>query len=73
MKQLQARKINQFFNSFVQNERDRQKSNYDASLVVEVTGPEYVGGVSRDTNGDNLTVQLIQKSSEPIQNLRRSS
>lgn len=62
MKQLQARKINQFFNTFVRSERDKEKSNYDASLAIELTSPETIGGVTRDTNGDNLTVQLIQKT-----------
>lgn len=62
MKQLEARQLNNFFNSFVREQRDKQKSNYDASLVVELTGPEFVGGATRDTNGDNLTVQLQTKS-----------
>lgn len=62
MKQLEARQLNNFFNSFVREQRDKQKSNYDASLIVELTGPEYVGGATRDTNGDNLTVQLVTKS-----------
>lgn len=77
MKQLQAKKINEKFNSFVRSERDRKNSNYDASLVLELTGPDYVGGATRDTNGDNLTVQLIQKTytAESIQVLasQRSS
>lgn len=62
MKQLEARRLNEFFNSFVREQRDKKKSNYDASLIVELTGPEYVGGATRDTNRDNLTVQLITKS-----------
>lgn len=62
MKQLQARKINQFFNTFVRSERDKVKSNYDASLAIELTSPETIGGVTRNANGDNLTVQLIQKT-----------
>jgi hypothetical protein len=62
MKQLEARRLNQFFNSFVNEQRDKKKSNYDASLVVELTGPEFIGGATRDTNGDNLTVQLLTKT-----------
>lgn len=62
MKQLQVRKINQFFNTFVRSERDKEKSNYDASLAIELTSPETIGGVGRNANGVNLTVQLIQKT-----------
>lgn len=69
MRQIQAKKLNQKFNSFIREERDKKKSNYNAEIVVELTGPEYIGGVSRDFNGNNLTVQLIQKtfSTERIQ------
>lgn len=62
MKQLEARRLNSLFAGFVRSERDKKKSNYDASLIIEVTSPVAVGGVTRDTNGDNLTVQLLTKT-----------
>jgi hypothetical protein len=66
MKQLEARRLNALFNSFVREQRDT-KDNYNATLLVELTGIEYVGGITRDSNGDNLTVELQTKAYEAEQ------